>query len=144
MALITSNQRSHAYDFQVQHGHAVPGDRPLRPPARPPDHRHAGSADGRPEAGRAVSDGQWAEARPLREALRPAHPGLTRALPGSADRRPQALLDPRAALPQARKVTFGADYAFEGRPTIRKRREINCKRFLRRPTAKRRGAIPGA
>jgi hypothetical protein len=46
--------------------------------------------------------------------------------------------------PRARKVSFGADYAFEGEAPIRKRRRINCRRFIRRPAVERRGRIPGA
>jgi hypothetical protein len=46
--------------------------------------------------------------------------------------------------PATRKVTFGADYAFDGRPTLFKRRKVSCGRFLRRPTVHRRGKIPGA
>jgi hypothetical protein len=46
--------------------------------------------------------------------------------------------------PPARKIIFGADYAFEGTRQVRKRRRASCRRFLRRPTVHRRGRIPGA
>jgi hypothetical protein len=46
--------------------------------------------------------------------------------------------------PPARRITFGADYAFPGRAPLVKRRKVSCARFLRRPTVHRRGRIPGA
>ena len=46
--------------------------------------------------------------------------------------------------PSSRKVSFGADYAFEGGQTISRRRRVSCRRFIRRPTVQREGAIPGA
>ena len=46
--------------------------------------------------------------------------------------------------PRSRKVSFGADYSFEGRGTIRKRRRVDCRRFVKRPSVHREGAIPGA
>jgi len=45
--------------------------------------------------------------------------------------------------PRARRVSFGADYEFEGKAAIRKRRRINCRRFVRRPAVERHGRIPG-
>jgi hypothetical protein len=44
--------------------------------------------------------------------------------------------------PRSRKVSFGADYAFEGENTIRKRRRVDCRRFVKRPTVHREGAVP--
>jgi hypothetical protein len=46
--------------------------------------------------------------------------------------------------PRSRRVSFGADYAFVGKPTISPRRRVNCRRFIRRPTVQREGKIPGA
>jgi hypothetical protein len=46
--------------------------------------------------------------------------------------------------PRGRKVTFGADYAFQGAKTISRRRKVGCARFLDLPTAHRKGHIPGA
>ena len=46
--------------------------------------------------------------------------------------------------PRSRKVSFGADYAFEGNATIRKRRRVDCRRFVKRPSVHREGQIPGA
>jgi hypothetical protein len=46
--------------------------------------------------------------------------------------------------PSSRKVSFGADYAFEGAQSISRRRSVSCRRFIRRPTVQREGAIPGA
>jgi hypothetical protein len=46
--------------------------------------------------------------------------------------------------PRSKKVSFGADYAFEGASPISKRRRVSCRRFLDRPTLHRGGRIPGA
>ena len=46
--------------------------------------------------------------------------------------------------PASRKVSFGADYAFEGAESISRRRRVSCRRFVRRPTVQREGQIPGA
>jgi hypothetical protein len=46
--------------------------------------------------------------------------------------------------PRTAKVSFGADYAFEGASQISKRRRVSCRRFLRQRTLHRRGRIPGA
>ena len=46
--------------------------------------------------------------------------------------------------PPSRKVSFGADYAFEGAALISPRRRVSCRRFIRRPTVQREGRIPGA
>ena len=43
--------------------------------------------------------------------------------------------------PRSRKVAFGADYAFEGSTLIRKRRSVDCRRFIRRPSVHREGQI---
>jgi hypothetical protein len=46
--------------------------------------------------------------------------------------------------PASRKVSFGADYAFDGAHPISRRRRVSCRRFVRRPTVQREGEIPGA
>jgi hypothetical protein len=46
--------------------------------------------------------------------------------------------------PASRKVSFGADYAFEGAQPISRRRRVSCRRFIRRPTIQGEGKIPGA
>jgi hypothetical protein len=46
--------------------------------------------------------------------------------------------------PRNTKVSFGADYAFEGASPIHKRKKVSCRRFLERPTIHRGGRIPGA
>lgn len=46
--------------------------------------------------------------------------------------------------PRSRKVSFGADYAFEGSKLISRRRRIACRRFVRRPSVHREGQVPGA
>jgi hypothetical protein len=46
--------------------------------------------------------------------------------------------------PRSRKVSFGADYSFEGNDTIHKRRRVDCRRFVKRPSVHREGQIPGA
>jgi hypothetical protein len=48
------------------------------------------------------------------------------------------------ACPRSRKVAFGADYAFEGAALIKKRRRVDCRRFVRRPSVHREGQVPGA
>lgn len=46
--------------------------------------------------------------------------------------------------PRNRRVAFGADYSFEGGAVISRRRKVDCRRFARRPSVHREGAIPGA
>jgi hypothetical protein len=46
--------------------------------------------------------------------------------------------------PRSRKLSFGADYAFEGSELIRRRRRVDCRRFARRPSVHREGQLPGA
>jgi hypothetical protein len=45
--------------------------------------------------------------------------------------------------PRSRKVAFGADYSFEGAEPISRRRKVDCRRFVRRPSVNRKGRIPG-
>jgi hypothetical protein len=46
--------------------------------------------------------------------------------------------------PGSRKVSFGADYAFQGAAPISRRKRVSCRRFIRRPTVQGEGEIPGA
>ena len=46
--------------------------------------------------------------------------------------------------PGSRKVSFGADYSFQGAEPISRRRRVSCRRFIRRPTIQGEGKIPGA
>jgi hypothetical protein len=46
--------------------------------------------------------------------------------------------------PPSRKVTFGADYQFQGAAPVFKRRRVSCRQFLHRRTVHRKGRIPGA
>jgi hypothetical protein len=46
--------------------------------------------------------------------------------------------------PRTAKVSFGADYAFEGASPIYKRKKVSCRRFRENPTLHRGGRIPGA
>jgi hypothetical protein len=43
--------------------------------------------------------------------------------------------------PRSRKLSFGADYSFEGSAAISKRRKVDCRRFARRPSVHREGQI---
>lgn len=60
----------------------------------------------------------------------------------AASRRVFWIKPPRC--PRTAKVSFGADYAFEGASQISKRRRVSCRRFLKQRTLHRRGRIPGA
>jgi hypothetical protein len=46
--------------------------------------------------------------------------------------------------PRGSKVSFGADYTFQGASQISRHRDVSCSRFLDLPSAHRKGAIPGA
>jgi hypothetical protein len=46
------------------------------------------------------------------------------------------------ACPRSRKVSFGADYSFQGGTVLRKRRRVDCRRFIKRPSVHREGAVP--
>jgi hypothetical protein len=46
--------------------------------------------------------------------------------------------------PPSRRVSFGADYTFEGAQPISRRRRVSCRRFIRRPNIQGEGKIPGA
>jgi hypothetical protein len=147
VVLVKSNQKSHAYNFEVLRGYLFN------------------------ESGRDTSFGYRLE---LPTRLEPLLPGLTLSLAEfrlkvrglqltkrvrrcvqrtlgtrgrclarrAVTRRVFWIKTPRC--PPARKISFGADYAFDGRRTLFKRRKVSCARFLRRPTVHRRGRIPGA
>ena len=144
VALITSNERSHAYDFQVhvgtlyretgRFGHRL--DLPITvTPVLPSVVLKLAELSLTIDGLKQVRH----ERRCVRRTLGSRGRCLARR---TVSRKLFWTRVPRCQ--RARKVTFGADYAFEGRPTIRKRRKVNCERFLRRPSAKRHGAIPGA
>jgi hypothetical protein len=46
--------------------------------------------------------------------------------------------------PRSRRVAFGAYYAFKGARPISRTSSVSCTRFVRRPSIKRKGGIPGA
>jgi hypothetical protein len=123
VVLVKSNQYSHAYDFQVLHGSVL---------------RDAGGFGYRLE---------------LPTAITPRLPGLKLRLAEleltirglrivDGDRRLFWTRTP--GCDRNRKLTFGADYAFEQRVSIVRRRKISCRRFLRRPESDRKSRIPGA
>jgi hypothetical protein len=141
IVLVTSNQRSHAYDFQVLHG-------TLR--------RERGRFGYRLELPTRI--------RPILPQVKLRLAELTLTVRGlrtvERSRRCVKRSGGRCtarrtvskpvfwtrtpACPRARKLSFGADYAFVGEDAVRKRRRLDCRRFLRRPSAHRRGRIPGA
>jgi hypothetical protein len=144
VALITSNERSHAYDFQVhlgplykergRFGHRL--DLPVTvTPVLPSVVLKLAEMSLTVRGLKQVSH----ERRCVRRALGSRGRCLARRTVAR-----KVFWTRVPACRRARKVAFGADYAFEGRETIRKRRKISCKRFLRRPSAKRRGTIPGS
>jgi hypothetical protein len=140
VVLVTSNQRSHAYDWQVHQGNLF---------------RESGRFGHRldlPVNVRPVLPHVRLRLAELSLRVKGLHVTrrvrrcVRRASGRCLARRTQArkLFWTRTpACRRGRKVAFGADYAFEGRPVIRKRRRLSCSRFLRRPSAERRGTIPG-
>ena len=86
--------------------------------------------------------------------VQPLIPGLNLASRGDASQDPRAAAGaaPGGPLfwtkvpncPRSRKVAFGADYAFEGAAADKKRRRVDCRRFVRRPSVHREGQVPGA
>jgi hypothetical protein len=142
VVLVTSNQRSHAYDFQVLHG-------ALR--------RDSGRFGYKLELPTQI--------RPILPQVKLRLAELTLTVRGlrTVERARHCLRHARSghcvahrivsrpvfwtrtpACPRARKLSFGADYAFVGARPVRRRRRIDCRRFVRRPVAHRRGGIPGA
>jgi hypothetical protein len=123
VVLVHSNQQSHAYDFQVLGGNLF---------------RDSGRFGYRLELPTKV--------RPILPTvkLRLAELSLTlRGLRTVVHGR-KLFWTKVPPCPRARRVSFGADYEFEGKAPIRKRRRINCRRFVRRPAVERHGRIPGA
>jgi hypothetical protein len=121
--LLHSNQQSHAYDFQVLEGNLF---------------RETGRFGYRLELPTKV--------RPILPTVKLRLAELSLTLRGLRTRvhGRKVFWTKVPPCPRARRVSFGADYAFEGGREIRKRRRINCRRFVRRPTVNRRGRIPGA
>jgi hypothetical protein len=128
VALVKSNQKSPAYNYEVLQGFL------LREP---------------------TTERRFGYRLVLPTLLRPLLPYVTLSLAELKLRitgltlerrtRPRKLFWLRTPdCPRGRKVTFGADYAFQGQKTIFKRRKVSCARFLDLPTAHRKGKIPGA
>jgi hypothetical protein len=121
LALVRSNERSPAYDFQVLRGTLLP------------------------------DTGRYGYRLVLPTNLKPRIGGtklrlaeLSMTIGGlSTVRHGRRLFWTRVpACPRARRVAFAATYAFVGEAPIDKRRRINCRRFVRHPTVERRGRIP--
>ena len=94
----------------------------VRLPARAADQRQAADPGARPAPGRD-----------------PPHDRR----PGAAPPRARPLFWTKVPdCPRSRKVSFGADYAFEGAQSISRRRRVSCRRFIRRPRCSARGADP--
>jgi hypothetical protein len=123
VVLVHSNQESHAYDFQVLGGNLF---------------RDSGRFGYRLELPTKV--------RPILPTVRLRLAELSLTLRGlrTVVQGRKVFWTKVPPCPRARRVSFGADYAFEGKAPIRKRRRINCRRFVRRPAAERHGRIPGA
>lgn len=143
VVLVTSNQRSHAYDFQVLHGSLRRGRgrfgyrlelpttiRPVLP------HVKLRLAEMR------LTVGGLRIVERRRRCVRRARAGGRCLARRTASRRLFWTRTPPC--PRARRVSFGVDYAFTGERPITKRRGINCRRFLRRPATERKGSIPGS
>ena len=142
LVLVRSNDRSPAYDFQVLRGQLLRdshgfGYRLVLPTAIRP--RLPGLKLRLAELSLTV--------RGLR-LVRTERSCASRAASGrclrSRTRRRSVFWTRTPACPRARRVTFEANYAFEGHDPIVKRRRLNCRRFLRRPSAHRKGTVPGA
>jgi hypothetical protein len=128
VALVKSNQRSPAYNYEVLRGFLVA------------------------ERG---GDRRFGYRLELPTLLRPLLPYVTLSLAElklritglTLERRkhPRRLFWLRTPdCPRGRKITFGADYAFQGAKPISRKRKVSCARFLDLPTAHRKGRIPGA
>jgi hypothetical protein len=141
LALIRSNQRSPAYDFQVLHGSLYPdsgryGYRLELPTNLKP--RIGGTKLRLAEL--SLSIGGLHIVKHVRSCLARSSSGRCRA----HRTRARKLFWTRVpSCPRPRRVAFAATYAFEGERPIDKRRRINCRRFVRRPTVERKGRIPG-
>jgi hypothetical protein len=128
VALVKSNQRSPVYNYEVLQGFLVK--------------EHDG-------------DRRFGYRLVLPTLLRPLLPSVTLSLAEMKLRitgltierrkRPRKLFWLRTPdCPRGRKVTFGADYAFQGAKPISRKRSVSCSRFLDLPSAHRKGTIPGA
>jgi hypothetical protein len=128
VALVKSNQRSPAYNYEVLQGFLVA--------------EHGG-------------DRRFGYRLELPTLLRPLLPYVTLSLAELKLRitgltlrrrkRPKRIFWLRTPdCPRGRKITFGADYAFQGAKPISRKRKVSCARFLDLPTAHRKGRIPGA
>jgi hypothetical protein len=122
IVLVHSNQQSHAYDFQVLAGNLF---------------RDSGRFGYRLQLPTKV--------RPILPTVKLRLAELSLTLRGlrTIVKGKRVFWTKVPPCPRARKVSFGADYEFEGEAPIRKRRRINCRRFVRRPAVERRGRIPG-
>jgi hypothetical protein len=123
VVLVHSNQQSHAYDFQVLGGDLFR------------EHGRFGYRLELPVKVRPILPTIKLRLAELSLTLR----GLSTVVHGR-----KLFWTKVPPCPRAHKVSFGADYAFEGEAPIRKRRRINCRRFIRRPAVERHGRIPGA
>jgi len=123
IVLVHSNQQSHAYDFQVLAGNLL---------------RDSGRFGYRLQLPTKI--------RPILPTVKLRLAELSLTLRGlrTVVRGRKVFWTKVPPCPRARKVSFGADYEFEGEAPIRKRRKINCRRFIRKPVVERRGHIPGA
>jgi hypothetical protein len=123
VVLVHSNQQSHAYDFQVLEGGLF---------------RESGRFGYRLELPTKI--------RPILPTIKLRLAELSLTLRGlrTVVHGRKVFWTKVPPCPRARRVSFGADYAFEGEAPIRKRRRINCRRFVHRPAVERHGRIPGA
>jgi hypothetical protein len=141
LALVRSNQRSPAYDFQVLRGSLVPdsgryGYRLELPTNLKP--RIGGTKLRLAEL--SLTIGGLHTVRHVRRCVARTSSGRCRAHRTQA----RKLFWTRVpSCPRARRVAFAATYAFVGEAPIDKRRRINCRRFVRHPAVERRGRIPG-
>jgi hypothetical protein len=126
LALVIPNQFTPAYAYQVLEGRLVDDSRP---------------------------GGRFGYRLELPTRVQPLIPGLTLHLAElhleirglRLDRQRGRLFWTKVpSCPRSRKVSFGADYSFEGSGVIRKRRRVDCRRFARRPSVHREGAISRA
>jgi hypothetical protein len=128
VALVKSNQRSPAYNYEVLRGFLI---------------------------GERGGDRRFGYRLELPTLLRPLLPYVTLSLAEMKLKITGLTLERRTSpkrlfwlktpdCPRRKKITFGADYAFQGAKPIFRRRKVSCARFLDLPTAHRKGRIPGA
>jgi hypothetical protein len=145
VVLVKSNQRSHVYNYEVLRGYLFnePGDRRFGYRLELPTTLKPLL----PEVTLSLIEmqlrvGGLQRERSVRRCVR-----RTRAGGRCLERRTRAkkvfwIKAPHC--PPTRRISFGADYAFQGARPLRKRRKVSCRRFLRRPSVHRRGRIPGS